>query len=408
MLTCIYIYIREKWVDTGHYEFLFRFESKFVVSITLTIYLLWTSTKNLLIFRGNRKMATTEIKTNTTIIPTNQPFISSWYATDLSRWEDTGAQILDDRDLVIQNKAYRRLNPEYYSWLRSRMKHAQDKYKQGLLPEAVYNQLRDRFNSMQDEAIQLFGETALLSALETLEFQSYEPPSVQTVLTVKSLSVSATPLTFYSGPWSTRATLPDPSAPPTLTTGIPVQTRSGKGIITAIHPADEYFPGGWMEILMADGSNAQTDARYITDAYNRRFVPMTYTQQELNIMELVKNEKHQDASDILPDLNYPADGKWKFSENVDLLDYLKVWEIKDAAMSSGWSYADLFQNRGEYPMPCGQDYGLVCFVHGRNIGDITADDIELISKKNDHGRSLKFQRPRRKEIQDGTTAQKVS
>ncbi len=346
-------------------------------------------------------MLITETKANTALIPESQvnntqPFISSWYATDLSRWEDTNSQILDNRDLVIKEKAYRRLNPEYYSWLRSRMKHAQDKYKQGLLPEAVYNQLRDRFNAMQDDAVQLFGETTLLSALETLEFQSYEPPSLQAI---KSLSAKSNPLAFISG---SGLAWPDPSAPPTLTAGIPVQTRSGKGIITAVHPIDEYFPGGWVEIQMADGSHAQTDARYITDAYNRRFVPMTYTQQELNIMALVKNEKYQDASDILPDLNYPTNEKWKFTEKVDLLDYLKVWEIKDTASASGWSQADLFQNRGQFPMPCGQDYGLICFLRGRVIGKITSDAIELLSDKNSRGHCLKFQRPRRKEITHGT------
>jgi hypothetical protein len=322
--------------------------------------------------------------------------------------QDTGSQILDEQDILVHGKAYRRLDPDFFAWLLSRMKLANKKYKKCLLPAAVYNPLRINFNTMQDEAIQLFGESVLLAACETLEFQSYEPPSIQTVKAIQSLSESGTPLAFYTGPWSTRIIMPDPTLPPNLIVGVPVHTRSGKGIVIAVYPADEHLPEGWVEVQLADGNLSQTDVRYITDAYNRCFVPMTYTDFEKHVFELASNDKNQNADDILPDLNFPLTGNWKFSENVDLLDYLKVWEIKDAAMASGWSYADLFQNRGEYPMPCGQDYGLVCFVHGRIIGDITADEIELISKKNDHGCCLKFQRPRRKEIQDGTTAQEMS
>ncbi len=313
-----------------------------------------------------------------------------WYATDLSRWDNPGTtQVPENQDLIINGKAYRQLSPEYFAWMYLRMKQAQEKNMQGILPASAYNQLKNRFNAMQVEAIQCFGENTLLAVLNTLEFQKYEPPCMQT-----SNAVTGTV---------------DPTIMPTLEIGIPVISRfGGSGKIIAIYPADEDFPGGWVKILYPDGSQSQTDARYITDAYNRRFVPMTYTDFEKHVFELAANDKNQNADDILPDLNFPLTGNWKFSENVDLLDFLKVWEIKDAAIASGWSYADLFQNRGEYPMPCGQDYGLVCFVHGRIIGEITTDEIELISKKNDHGRCLKFQRPRRKEIQDGTTAQEMS
>ncbi|MHB9129756.1 MAG: hypothetical protein ACYDBB_01530 [Armatimonadota bacterium] len=338
-----------------------------------------------------------------------QPSISLWYATDLSRWEDATVQIACDQDLVLQGKAYRRLTPEYYAWLRSRMTHAQEKHRRGLLPATVYNQLRARFNVMHDDAIQLYGEATLLSVLESLDLQGYEPPSAQTASRLLALlqdaqSAEATPQEFYSGSGSARALLPDPTAPPNLAVGVPVRMLGGgEGVVTVIHAAEAELPGGWVEITTTDGQRAQADTRYLTDMYGRRFVPMTYTPYEQRAMALAVDERPEDFDDILPDLNYPTTGTWRFTEKVDLLDYFKVEEIKDTAMGLGWSHADLFQNRGRLAMPCGQDYGLICFVHGRAIGAVTAEAIELFPEKGNRDQCTRFQRPRRQEVTHGST-----
>jgi len=329
-----------------------------------------------------------------------------WYATDLSCWNDAIAQIPGDRDLVIDGKAYRRLTPDYYAWLRSRMSHAQQKHRRGLLPEAVYAQLRDRFNAMQDEAIRLFSETTLLAAVESLDLQGYEPPSLQAASRILPLLQAAqaqatgmAPLADALGSGTTRALWPDPDTPPALAVGVPVRLLGGReGVVTAIYPAAEELPAGWVAVLMTDGQCAQADTRYLTDLYDRRFVPMTYTPYEERARALAAQERPEDFDDILPDLNYPVDGHWRFTEPVDLLDFFKVEEIKETAMGLGWSYADLFQNRGRFAMPYGQDYGLICFVHGRVVGAVTADAIELFPEKGNRDQCTRFARPRRQEV----------
>ena len=337
------------------------------------------------------------------------PSMALWYATDLSRWEDVTSQVTTDQDLVLHGKAYRHLTPEYYAWLRSRMTHAQAKHRRGLLPTAVYDQLRARFNTMQDDAIRLYGEATLLAILESLDIQGYEPPSAQTASRLLALlqdaqSAEATPQEFYSGSGSVRAMLPDPTVPPNLAVGVPVRMLGGsEGVVMHIHAAEAELPAGWVEITTTDGQRAQTDTRYLTDIYGRRFVPMTYTPSEQRAMQLAADERPEDFDDILPDLNYPTTGTWPFTEQVDLLDYFKVEEIKETAMGVGWTYADLFQNRSQFAMPCGQEYGLICFVHGRALGAVTADAIELFPEKGNRDQCTRFQRPRRQEVIHGST-----
>jgi len=41
-------------------------------------------------------------------------------------------------------------------------------------------------------------------------------------------------------------------------------------------------------------------------------------------------------------------------------------------MAKGWSEVRLYQNQGRFRFPCGEDYGLVCFVDGdQEIGEAT-------------------------------------
>ena len=59
-----------------------------------------------------------------------------------------------------------------------------------------------------------------------------------------------------------------------------------------------------------------------------------------------------------------------------------VTAICGRALALGWSEAQLCQNRGRYSFPCGQDYGLVCFLHGDDrVGEITHQSIEIINAR---------------------------
>jgi hypothetical protein len=60
----------------------------------------------------------------------------------------------------------------------------------------------------------------------------------------------------------------------------------------------------------------------------------------------------------------------------------KVKSIRDRALALGWTETQFFQNRGRYRFPCGQDYGLVCYLDAdrqdSTIGQITDRFIEII------------------------------
>ena len=81
----------------------------------------------------------------------------------------------------------------------------------------------------------------------------------------------------------------------------------------------------------------------------------------------------------VPPYLFPEHGDWKFTQPVRLSTMPKVDAIRDQARSLGWSEAQLYQNRGRFRFPCGQDYGLVCFLEeDKRIGEVTRQSIEII------------------------------
>jgi hypothetical protein len=76
---------------------------------------------------------------------------------------------------------------------------------------------------------------------------------------------------------------------------------------------------------------------------------------------------------------YPSHGEWPFTHKIPTSAMAKVDSIREQALSLGWKEPRLYQNRGRFPFPCGQDYGLACFVDGENrIGEVAAQYIEII------------------------------
>jgi len=107
--------------------------------------------------------------------PTAAPFV----ATNLSVYREEVAPNNPGHpsDIAIDGIPYRRLDPAYYAWLRSRMEKAKQAWQSGKLNAPSFAALRDKFNAIHDEAIRLFGETALLRAVSALDPKTYPAPA---------------------------------------------------------------------------------------------------------------------------------------------------------------------------------------------------------------------------------------
>ena len=199
-------------------------------------------------------------------------------ATSLKSWE-TAEPDHFATDIGIDGTCFRRLDPDYYAWLRHKMELAKQAIQSGRLTAQIFDKLRTRFNEIHAWAIEHLGEEALRSAVQSLNPKTYAPPRID--------SLDRRP----------NAAPPVPKASP---------------------PAA---------------------APYL----------------------------------------YPQDGDWRFTQRVRSTAVPKVDAIRDQALSLGWREARLYQNRGRFRFPCGEDYGLVCFLdENKRIGEVTRQSIEII------------------------------
>ncbi len=100
-----------------------------------------------------------------------QLFVST--ALDMWSTEHTDAFA---RDVQIDDTAYRRLDPEYYVWLRSRMMMAKTAASAGQIGIDAFDELRHRFKAIHQWAIEHFGEQTLIAAIRGLNVREYSPP----------------------------------------------------------------------------------------------------------------------------------------------------------------------------------------------------------------------------------------
>lgn len=102
-----------------------------------------------------------------------------YVSTELDTWETFTPE--PDQDAICERCGFRRLDPEYYAWLRQRMDVAKRARERGRLAAAQYQELRRRFNEVHFWAVKQFGEDALLAAVESLDPEAYQPPAIQDV-----------------------------------------------------------------------------------------------------------------------------------------------------------------------------------------------------------------------------------
>jgi hypothetical protein len=124
-------------------------------------------------------------------IETEALFVSSTLAT----WTTANPEWFA-RDFQINDTVYRRLDPEYYAWLRSRMALAKAAATAGRLDAAAFEDLRVRFNAMHEWAVQRFGAEKLLAAVRAIRAGEYAPPAAEAEGPPASTSRSASDRLF--------------------------------------------------------------------------------------------------------------------------------------------------------------------------------------------------------------------
>jgi len=96
-------------------------------------------------------------------------------STALDTWVVDNPEIFA-RDVQLNDTAYRRLDPEYYAWLRSRMNLAKLAASAGRLSPDAFEQLRQKFNAVHEWAVAHFGVDSLRNAIRNLDARNYTPP----------------------------------------------------------------------------------------------------------------------------------------------------------------------------------------------------------------------------------------
>lgn len=100
-----------------------------------------------------------------------------YVSTELDTWETSTPE--PNQDEICEACGYRRLDPEYYAWLRHRMTVAQQFRRSGRLSADQYQLWRIRFNAVHAWALTRFGESVLVAAVEAFDPKSYQAPRVQ-------------------------------------------------------------------------------------------------------------------------------------------------------------------------------------------------------------------------------------
>lgn len=90
---------------------------------------------------------------------------------------------------------------------------------------------------------------------------------------------------------------------------------------------------------------------------------------------------------------FPKDRNHRFTERASPAAVAKVDAIREQALALGWSERRLYQNRGQFRFPYGEDYSLVCFIgDAQRIGAVTKEYIEIVGPPPRENR-LRFYNP---------------
>jgi hypothetical protein len=112
-----------------------------------------------------------------------------WVSTDLRVWRPSDPSFIA-RDCQLNDRCYRRLDPDYFAWLKLRMHGVKAAADAGRVPAEAFDDLRQRFNDVQARAIEAFGERTLLDAVRAIDAEKYRPPLPEAFERVRPLDMA--------------------------------------------------------------------------------------------------------------------------------------------------------------------------------------------------------------------------
>ena len=95
-------------------------------------------------------------------------------------------------DVQLDDIAYRRLDPEYYAWLRSRMLTAKRFALGGQLSSEAFDTLRNRFNQIHLWAMANLDRASLSAAVRASDVSIYRAPAIEHPITPRATQAPAT------------------------------------------------------------------------------------------------------------------------------------------------------------------------------------------------------------------------
>ncbi len=147
--------------------------------------------------------------------------------------------------------------------------------------------------------------------------------------------------------------------------------------------------------LMANHWNALRQRFYplhdwAIETYGRQAIAEAVSLPQKNPFVIAASEAASSTNEPATAHRYPLVGEYSHAHPVTPAAVAQVDAIRNKAIVLGWTEKGLYQNRGNFSFPYGQDYGLVCFLDkDKHIGNITRQYIELIGLP-PHENRLKF------------------
>ncbi|SHG27341.1 hypothetical protein SAMN02745206_03592 [Desulfacinum infernum DSM 9756] len=110
------------------------------------------------------------------------------------------------------------------------------------------------------------------------------------------------------------------------------------------------------------------------DRYEKVFDP----RQRRQATDTADKEFRSQQTQTEPDYLYPENSDHPHTFPIPMGAKAKVDAIRDEALEKGWTEHALYSNRGTYPFPYGNDYGLICYLDERTrIEAIHSDHIKI-------------------------------